>query len=85
MRNSIVICTTNYLDKIKEADPAILSRFNHIVELPHIEVDEANDFVRKYSKEIYGNEISFDDLKIDSINLNMRFISNEINKYFNSH
>jgi SpoVK/Ycf46/Vps4 family AAA+-type ATPase len=45
----VVICTTNNLATIKEHDPATLSRFKEIIEMPDLCEGEAKDFAKKYT------------------------------------
>ena len=77
MNNSIIVCTTNYLDKIEKADPAILSRFNDVVELPLLTQEEIDKYVEDYSLNVFGMKEN-----IDVSSTNFRQIAKVINEHF---
>lgn len=80
MNNTIIICTTNYIDKIKEADPAIISRFNNIIELNELTDEDINKYVQEYSENIFGVKFLASELNIN--NKNFRHINQAINNKF---
>jgi hypothetical protein len=77
MNNVIIICCTNEYEKICEADPALITRFDLIEEMKHLDEYEATQFAKNYARDVY--DINY---KLESYdeNMNLRDLIRTINK-----
>lgn len=76
----IVIATTNDYNFIKEKDPATISRFRDIIEMPNLSINESINFAKEYTSTILGDRsyLLNDEIeKLDSMSIR------EITKYIN--
>jgi SpoVK/Ycf46/Vps4 family AAA+-type ATPase len=75
-KDIIVICTTNDYKYIEKHDPATISRFKDVVEMPELSSAEAKEFAKEYANIILANNASMINDKIDKFNsLSIRAIT----------